>query len=87
MRIQVLQATNSQWAPPSLNLEGMMNDLTMEQNVDNVKEEEKMNEYKENEESIPNKHIDAKQRMVSLIVQELQKELERPNNEVLYLLF
>ncbi|XP_031780716.1 ubiquitin-associated protein 1 [Nasonia vitripennis] len=78
---QVLQATTSQWAPPSSNLEGMMNDLAMEQNVDKVQEEEKVNEYKENEEPVPNKHIDARQRMVSLIVQELQKELERPNNE------
>jgi DNA-directed RNA polymerase specialized sigma subunit len=62
-----------------------MNDLTMKPSVNEMKEENKIiKEYVKSDENVPNKHINLKQRMVSSIVQELQKELERPIAEVIY---
>lgn len=85
--LQVLQPTTSQWAPsPSLN--AIMKDLTMEQNIEEIKEEDKIQkDYGENDESVVNKRIDPKKRVVSLIVQELQQELERPIQEVIIIYY
>ncbi|XP_011494625.1 PREDICTED: uncharacterized protein LOC105359675 [Ceratosolen solmsi marchali] len=74
---QVLQPTTSQWAPTT-NLDGIMNDLLMKPSVNEINKERKIIEYGKNNENASNNHIDLKQRMVSSIVQELQKELERP---------
>jgi len=81
---QVLQQqpTTSQWAP-SPSLEAIMKDLSMDQNIEDIKEEDKMtNDFRENDESVnSNKHTEIKQSEVSLIVQELQKELDQSSTE------
>lgn len=53
--------------------------MQIEQNIDEVREEDKI--IQENSEAV-NKCTNPKQTVVSLIVQELQKELERPIAEV-----
>ncbi|XP_014206142.1 ubiquitin-associated protein 1 [Copidosoma floridanum] len=80
---QVLQQpTTTQWAP-NPNLETRMKDLTMDQSLDEVKEEDKVTiDFRKNDESVnSNKHTDVKQSEVSLIVQELQKELDQSSIE------
>ncbi|KAL2718788.1 ubiquitin-associated protein 1 [Vespula squamosa] len=77
---QVLQPT-SQWIP-SAKLENIINELTIEeQSV--VCEEEKEEDVNINTQSEENadKNINVKHRSVSTIVQELQRELERPSME------
>lgn len=72
------QPTTTQWAP-NPNLEAMLKDMNIEQNIDDVREEDKI--IQENSEPV-NNCTNPKQTVVSLIVQELQKELERPIAEV-----
>ncbi|KAJ8680197.1 hypothetical protein QAD02_015984 [Eretmocerus hayati] len=79
---QVLQQpTTTQWSP-SPNFEAIMKELTMEQNFDEKRQENAaLNEYTGNDETISEIKSEPKQTQVALIVQELNKELERPNNE------
>lgn len=81
---QVLQPTTvgasytvPQWTTAG-SLEGMMNNMSMGKSVDDKKEENKIVDGMN--ETISNKRTDT----VSLIVQELQRELDRPNVEVLH---
>ncbi|KAL7294030.1 hypothetical protein TKK_0012599 [Trichogramma kaykai] len=75
---EVLQPVTLSWKPSS-NLEAAMKDLTVEQNNEDLKETNAT--FKNNSESdnISNPLTNPKYHEISLIMQELQKELDRPN--------
>ncbi|XP_034188638.1 uncharacterized protein LOC117608124 isoform X2 [Osmia lignaria lignaria] len=74
---QVLQPT-SQWIPPA-KLESILNDLTINNQSETHIEEKNDNVKSEiNGQEEANEQENAKHRSVSTIVQELQKDLERP---------
>lgn len=77
----MLQPT-SQWVPPA-KLESILNELTINDQTD-VLIEEKSDAIKNemNEQNIENEEENVKHRSVSAIVQELQRDLERPFVEV-----
>ncbi|XP_046830790.1 uncharacterized protein LOC124429488 [Vespa crabro] len=75
---QVLQPT-SQWIP-SAKLENIINELTIEEQSAVCEEEKEENIITQSEENA-DKNINVKHRSVSTIVQELQRELERPSME------
>ncbi|XP_047361647.1 uncharacterized protein LOC124953790 isoform X1 [Vespa velutina] len=75
---QVLQPT-SQWIP-SAKLENIINELTIEEQSAVCEEEKEENINTQSEENA-DKNINVKHRSVSTIVQELQRELERPSME------
>lgn len=72
----------SQWIP-SAKLENIINELTIEEQtvVCEEEKEENVNINMQSEENADN-NINVKHRSVSTIVQELQRELERPSMEV-----
>lgn len=72
----------SQWIP-SAKLENIINELTIEEEsvVCEEEKEENVNINMQSEENADN-DINVKHRSVSTIVQELQRELERPLMEV-----
>lgn len=72
----------SQWIP-SAKLENIINELTIEEEsvVCEEEKEENVNINMQSEENADN-DINVKHRSVSTIVQELQRELERPSMEV-----
>ena len=73
----MLQPTTSQWAP-SPSLEAVMKDLVLDQTA-----EETLLSQDNNEAMVISKNAGDKQSMVTAIMHELQKELDRPNIEVI----
>ena len=78
---ELAQVLQPKWEP-SGKLENIINDLSLERQ-NHVQEKEDFISQVEDQERTE-KRIDSQQRIVSVIVKELQRELERPILEVLY---
>jgi len=73
----------SQWIPAG-KLENIINELTIDDTSEICKEEEADTESQVDDEADKDTHSIENHRSVSTIMQELQKELERPIMEVIY---
>ncbi|XP_057320246.1 uncharacterized protein LOC130664411 [Microplitis mediator] len=77
---QVLQP--SQWAPPA-RIENILKELTLENKINESDNDDKdtgvVNKIDDRNDN--NNHVESKRRNISIIVEELQRELERPHME------
>lgn len=80
--MQVLQP-RSHWVPAG-KLENIINELTINDTSEICKEEETETESQVDDEADTDAHSVENHRSISAIMQELQKELERPVMEVIF---
>lgn len=73
----------SQWAPPA-RIENILKELTLENKINESDNDDKdtgvVNKIDDRNDN--NNHFESKRRNISIIVEELQRELERPHMEV-----